>query len=207
MTVRAMESIYLTCRLANKCWKCGIGTVLVPELLAADNGLSSFNSYFGLSLIGTERVHTKSKRTLVFLCSFCLFFCEKKIRQIFFFFWRINEKGEIKKTRKMMSIFFLFRIFCPKDLLWACVWFCRKHFIQNMDKLFTCSGNFIIFFFYTEKNVIYLQIFLVLSIASKLSNSNNWLLYFKWTKLIAFRSEFSGYISNSYTIFYEWNLN
>lgn len=43
-----LESIYLTCRLANNAWKFGIGTVLVPELLAADKGLSSFNSYFSI---------------------------------------------------------------------------------------------------------------------------------------------------------------
>lgn len=43
-----LKSIYLTCRLANNAWKFGIGTVLVPELLAADKGLSSFNSYFSI---------------------------------------------------------------------------------------------------------------------------------------------------------------
>lgn len=43
VVLRKLRYIHLTCKLANKCWKCGIGIVLVPELLATDNGLSSFN--------------------------------------------------------------------------------------------------------------------------------------------------------------------
>lgn len=47
----AVTTFHLTCKLANKCWKWGIGTVRLPELLAAECGLSSFNcSYILLYL-------------------------------------------------------------------------------------------------------------------------------------------------------------
>lgn len=86
-----LKSIYLTCRLANNAWKFGIGTVLVPELLAADKGLSSFNSYFSIEFyfFSIGAAFTKSKGFLVCWCifSYLIFvfiFGDKSAKKILF---------------------------------------------------------------------------------------------------------------------------
>lgn len=66
---RTFTNSHLTCKPASKCWKCGIGAVRVPELLAADNGLSSFNCSFScvcerVVLFGSELCRNTKIRIL-----------------------------------------------------------------------------------------------------------------------------------------------